>query len=248
MTSPLPRASLFVTCLADTLFPQTAQATVAVLERVGIEVDFPLEQTCCGQMHANTGYAFEVVDLVWRFVRVFGDAEVVVTPSGSCAAMVREGYERIAVEAGDEALAAQVRVLAPRVFELSEFLVRRIGVEDVGAVLHQRVTYHPTCHSARLLNVGDAPLRLLSAVRGIDLVELPGAEECCGFGGTFAIKNADTSAAMLHDKLQRILDTGADVCTAADSSCLMHIDGGLRRARADVRVMHLAEILASGAS
>jgi L-lactate dehydrogenase complex protein LldE len=244
MMSPV-RASLFITCLADTLFPQTGRATVAVLERVGVEVDFPLEQTCCGQMHANTGYGHEVVGLVRRFVRVFGDAEVVVTPSGSCAAMVREGYERMATEAGDEALAAQVRELAPRVFELSELLVRRLGVEDVGASFHHRVTYHPTCHSLRLLKVGDAPLALLRAVRGIDLVELPEAEQCCGFGGTFAVKNSDTSTAMLTDKLRRILDTRADVCTAADSSCLMHIGGGLQRSKAGVRVMHLAEILAS---
>ena len=239
------RAALFITCLADTLFPQTGRATVAVLERVGVEVDFPADQTCCGQMHANSGYGHEVTGLVRRFVRVFGDAEAVVTPSGSCAAMVREGYERMAVEAGDEALAAQVRALAPRVFELSEFLVRHVGVDDVGASFHHRVTYHPTCHSLRLLKVGDAPLQLLRSVRGIDLVELPEAEQCCGFGGTFAVKNADTSTAMLTDKLRRILDTGADVCTAADSSCLMHIGGGLRHARAGVRVMHMAEILAS---
>jgi L-lactate dehydrogenase complex protein LldE len=162
--------------------------------------------------------------------------------------MVREGYERLAGEAGDEALAARVRELAPRVFELSEFLVRRMGVEDVGASFHHRVTYHPTCHSLRLLHVGDAPLRLLRAVRGIDVVELPAATECCGFGGTFAVKNSDTSTAMLTDKLRHILDTGADVCTAADNSCLMHIGGGLRHARAGVRVMHVAEILASEAS
>jgi L-lactate dehydrogenase complex protein LldE len=239
------RASLFITCLADTLFPQTGRATVAVLERLGVEVDFPAEQTCCGQMHANTGYGHEAMGLVRRFVRVFGDAEVVVTPSGSCAAMVRDGYERMATEAGDEALVADVRALAPRVVELSELLVGRLGVEDVGAAFHHRVTYHPTCHSLRLLKVGDAPLRLLRAVRGIDLVELPAGEQCCGFGGTFAVKNADTSTAMLTDKLRHILDTRADVCTAADSSCLMHIGGGLRHARAGVRVMHLAEILAS---
>jgi L-lactate dehydrogenase complex protein LldE len=242
------RAALFITCFNDTLFPQTGRATVAVLERVGVEVDFPFEQTCCGQMHANSGYGHEAIGLVRRFVRVFGDAEAVVTPSGSCAAQVREGYERMAAEAGDEALAARVRELAPRVFELSEFLVGQLGVEDVGASFHHRVTYHPTCHSLRLLKVGDAPLKLLRAVRGIDLVELPGAEQCCGFGGTFAVKNADTSTAMLTDKLRRILDTGADVCTAADNSCLMHIGGGLRHARAGVRVMHLAEILASEAS
>ena len=161
------RAALFITCFNDTLFPQTGRAAVAVLERVGVEVDFPLEQTCCGQMHANSGYGHEAIGLVRRFVRVFGDAEAVVTPSGSCAAMVREGYERLAAEAGRRARSpAQVRELAPRVFELSEFLVGRLGVEDVGAYFPHRVTYHPTCHSLRLLKVGDAPLRLLRAVRG----------------------------------------------------------------------------------
>jgi L-lactate dehydrogenase complex protein LldE len=241
------RVALFITCFNDTLFPQTGRATVAVLERVGVQVDFPMEQTCCGQMHANSGYGHEALGLVERFLRVFGDAEAVVTPSGSCAAMVREGYERLALEAGDEALAARAREVAPRVFELSELLVGKLGLDDVGASFHHRVTYHPTCHSLRLLHVGDAPLRLLRAVRGIDLVELPAAVECCGFGGTFAVKNADTSTAMLTDKLRHILDTGADVCTAADSSCLMHIGGGLRHARAGVRVMHIAEILASEA-
>ena len=241
------RASLFITCLADTLFPQTGRATVTVLERLGVQVDFPLEQTCCGQMHANTGYGHEAIGLVRRFVRVFGDAEVVVTPSGSCGAMVREGYERLARETGDDGLLAEVQALAPRVLELSELLVGRLGVEDVGASFHHRVTYHPTCHSLRLLRVGDAPLKLLRAVRGIDLVELEAGDQCCGFGGTFAIKNADTSTAMLTDKLRHILDTRADVCTAADASCLMHIGGGLRHARAGVRVMHLAEILAAQA-
>ena len=229
------RAALFITCFNDTLFPQTGRATVAVLERVGVQVDFPLDQTCCGQMHANSGYGHEAIGLVRRFVRVFGAAEAVVTPSGSCAAMVREGYERMATEAGDEALAAQVRDLAPRVFELSEFLVGRLGVEDVGASFHHRVTYHPTCHS----------LRLLRAVRGLDLVELPAADQCCGFGGTFAVKNADVSTAMLADKLRGVLDTRAEVCVASDNSCLMHIGGGLRRQRAGVRTMHLAEVLAA---
>jgi len=239
------RIALFVTCLNDALFPQAGIATVTVLERLGHTVAFPAAQSCCGQMHANTGYGHEAIGLVRRFVRVFGDAEAVVTPSGSCAAMVREGYERLAADAGDEALAADARALAPRVFELSEFLTGRLGLSVVGAAFPHRVTYHPTCHSLRLLHVGDAPLRLLRGVAGIDLVELPDADQCCGFGGTFAVKNADTSTAMLTDKLRRILDTGAEVCTAADNSCLMHIGGGLRRARAGVRVMHLAEILAS---
>ena len=239
------RASLFITCVNDTLFPDTGRATVTVLERLGVQLDFPLEQTCCGQMHANSGYDPEAIALVRRMVRVFADAEVVVTPSGSCAAMIREGYPRLAAAAGDDALAREVHELGERTVELSELLVGRMGIEDVGAAFPHRVTLHPTCHSLRLLKVGDAPRRLLAAVGGIDLVDLPEAEQCCGFGGTFAMKNADTSTAMLTDKVRRILDTGAEVCTAADNSCLMHIGGALKRQRAGVRAMHLAEILAA---
>jgi L-lactate dehydrogenase complex protein LldE len=238
------RASLFITCFNDTLFPETGRAVVALLERLGVEVDFPLEQTCCGQMHFNTGYADETVPLVRRFVRAFADAEVVVSPSASCVGMVRDAYARVAEHAGDAALEREVRELMPRVFELTELLVDRLGVEDVGAVFPHRVTYHPTCHSLRMLHVGDRPLRLLRAVKGIDLQELPEADECCGFGGTFSVKNADTSIAMLTDKVRAILDTGAEVCASADNSCLMHIGGALSRQRAGVRTMHIAEILA----
>jgi L-lactate dehydrogenase complex protein LldE len=243
------RVALFVTCLSDTLFPDTGKATVAVLERLGHEVVFPEAQTCCGQMHANSGYQTEAVPLVRRFVRIFGDPsfDAVVTPSGSCAAMVHDQYPRLAALAGDGELAAGVEDLGSRVFELSQFLVDRLGVEDVGASFPHCVTYHPTCHSLRLLKVGDAPLRLLRAVRGIDLVELPEATSCCGFGGTFAVKNADTSTAMLADKLRAVLDTGAEVCTSLDNSCLMQIGGGLSRQRSGVRPVHLAEILASTA-
>jgi L-lactate dehydrogenase complex protein LldE len=241
------RVALFITCLADTLFPDVGRATVTVLERLGHEVVFPEEQTCCGQMHANSGYRREAVPLVRRFVRAFDDAgaDAVVCPSGSCAAMVGEQYRGLAAETGDAALVAAVERLVPRVFELSQFLVGELGVEDVGAAYPHRVTYHPTCHSLRLLRVGDAPLRLLRAVRGIDLVALPEAETCCGFGGTFAIKNADTSTAMLSDKMRAVLDTGAEICTAGDASCLMHIGGGLSRARTGVKTVHLAEILAA---
>ncbi|MGI8674725.1 MAG: (Fe-S)-binding protein [Thermoleophilaceae bacterium] len=239
------KASLFITCFNDTLFPETGQATVRLLERLGVEVDFPREQTCCGQMHFNSGYADETVPLVRRFVSVFADSEVVVAPSASCVGMVRDYYTDIAERSGDEALKEEVRAIQPRVLELSEFLVDRLGVEDVGAYFPHQVTYHPTCHSLRILHVGDRPLRLLRAVAGIDLVELPEAEECCGFGGTFAVKNADTSMAMLTDKVRAVLDTGAQVCTAGDNSCLMHIGGALSRQRAGVRAMHMAEILAS---
>jgi L-lactate dehydrogenase complex protein LldE len=221
------RVGLFVTCFNDTLFPQAGRAVVTLLERLGCEVDFPLEQTCCGQMHVNSGYEHEVGGLIERFARVFGGYEAVVSPSASCVAHVR-------------AHVPQVEVL-----ELTEFLVDRLGVVDVGASFPHRVTLHPTCHSLRLLHIGDRPRRLLEHVRGIDLVELPAAAECCGFGGTFAVKNADTSMAMLSDKLRHVLDTRAEVCTAADTSCLMHIGGALSRQRTGVRTMHLAEILAA---
>jgi L-lactate dehydrogenase complex protein LldE len=241
------RLALFVTCLGDTLFPRAGQAVVRLLERLGHEVVFPEDQTCCGQMHVNTGYRADALALARRFVRVFGDcgADAVVTPSGSCAAAVRELYPALVDETGDGELRAEVAALAPRVFELSELLVDELGVVDVGAYYPHRVTYHPTCHSLRMLRVGEAPLRLLRAVRAIDLVELDDAEECCGFGGTFAVKNADVSMAMLSDKLAHVLATGAEVCTAADSSCLMHIGGALSRQRTGVRTAHLAEILAS---
>jgi L-lactate dehydrogenase complex protein LldE len=223
------RVSLFVTCFNDTLFPQTGRAVVRLLERLGCDVDFPLEQTCCGQMHMNSGYAREGVALARRFARVFEGAEVVVTPSASCAGMLRQ----------------QLGEGAPRVYELSELLVDRLGVEDVGAYFPHRVTLHPTCHSLRELGVADKPLRLLRAVRGIELVELPEASECCGFGGTFAVKNAEVSSAMLADKVRAVLDTRAEVVCAADNSCLMHIGGALSRQSTGVRTVHLAEVLAS---
>jgi L-lactate dehydrogenase complex protein LldE len=239
------RVALFITCLTDTLFPEAGIATVRLLERLGHEVAFPEAQTCCGQMHFNTGYQEEALGLARRFARVFEDAETVVAPSASCAAMVRESYPYLAEQAGDAALAREVDALIPRVHELTEFLVGRLGLADVGAAFPHRVTYHPTCHSLRLLRLGDAPLRLLRAVRGIDLVELPQAEECCGFGGTFAVKNAETSVAILADKVRAVLDTGAEVVTAADASCLLQIGGALSRQRTGVRAVHLAEILAA---
>jgi len=223
------RIGLFVTCLGDTLFPEASKAVVRVLERLGHEVEFPEEQTCCGQLHANSGYRDEAHELAARFERIFEPFEAVVSPSSSCVGMIRETRP----------------VLAPRIFELSEFLVSKLGVEDVGASFPHRVTYHPTCHSLRVTKVGDAPLRLLRAVRGLELVQLPEAAECCGFGGTFAVKNAETSTAMLNDKCQAVVSTGAEICTAVDSSCLMQIGGGLARQAAGVRTLHLAEILAS---
>ena len=239
------RIALFVTCLADTLFPSVPRATVALLERLGHEVVVPPGQTCCGQMHVNTGYQREALPVVRHHVEVFAPYDVVVAPSGSCVGSVRHQHARVARRAGDEALARRAEAVAARTYELSELLVDVLGVEDVGASYSHRVTYHPTCHSLRMLRVDDKPLRLLRAVRGLTLVELPAAEQCCGFGGTFALKNADTSTAMLADKMRHVVGTGAEVCTAGDSSCLMHIGGGLSRMRTGVRTVHLAEILAS---
>jgi len=239
------RVALFVTCLADTLFPEVGRATVRLLERLGHQVEFPQAQTCCGQMHVNTGYLRDALPLVRRYAEVFGGYEAVVVPSGSCAGSVHHQHAMVARRYGDSDLARRAEDVAARTFELSQFLVDVLGLEDVGAYYPHRVTYHPTCHSLRLLRVGDRPLRLLRHVDGLDLVELPDAEVCCGFGGTFAVKNADVSTAMLADKMRGVLATRAEVCTAGDSSCLMHIGGGLSRLNAGTRTVHLAEILAS---
>ena len=239
------RIALFVTCLADAMFPDVGRATVTVLERLGHRVEFPADQTCCGQMHVNTGYQKPVLPMVERFARVFADYDAVVVPSGSCVGSVRHQHELIARRFGTAKLLDQVRAVAAKTYELSELLVDVLGVTDVGAYFPHSVTYHPTCHSLRMLRVGDKPTRLLQAVDGLTLIELTDADQCCGFGGTFAIKNADTSTAMLTDKMRRVLDTGAEVCSAGDSSCLMHIGGGLSRLRAGAQTVHLAQILAS---
>ena len=238
------RIGLFVTCLTDTLYPGTGKAVVTLLERLGHRVEFPMAQSCCGQMHFNTGYRAAAAPMVRGFAAAFDGYEAVVTPSASCAAMVRE-YHPVLAE-GDPALARDVAALTPRVHDLATFLTGVLGVTEVGAYFPHRVTYHPTCHSLRMMHVGDAPLRLLRAVRGLDLVDLPDAETCCGFGGTFAVKNPDVSAAMCADKVAAIRQSRAEVVCAGDNSCLMHIGGMLSRMRTGVRAMHLAEILASG--
>jgi L-lactate dehydrogenase complex protein LldE len=239
------KIDLFITCLNDAMFPRTGEATVRLLERLGHEVVFNPAQTCCGQMHLNTGYQKEALGLIRNFVDIFESSEVVVAPSGSCVAMVRDLYPKAAEWAGDHELQKRALALGVKVFELSEFLVTKLGIEDVGAYYPHRVTYQPTCHAARVLRVGESPLKLLRKVRGLTLLELPAAEQCCGFGGTFSVKNAETSTAMMSDKIQNILGTQAEVCTAGDNSCLMHIGGGLSRLHSGTRPVHLAEILAS---
>jgi L-lactate dehydrogenase complex protein LldE len=232
-----------VTCVNDALFPDTGKAVVTLLRRLGVDVEFPAGQACCGQPMVNTGYLDEAVPVVRNCVRAFAGYDAVVAPSGSCAGSVRHQHGIVARRAGDPALGG----LADRTYELSEFLVDVLGVTDVGASFPHTVAYHPTCHSLRMLGVGDRPLALLRAVRGLRLVDLPGAEECCGFGGTFAVKNADTSVAMGSDKARQVVNSGAEVLVAGDSSCLVHVGGLLSRQRSRVRVMHLAEVLASTA-
>jgi L-lactate dehydrogenase complex protein LldE len=234
-----------VTCVNDAMFPETGRATLRLLRRLGVDIDFPQAQTCCGQPMVNTGYLAEAVPVVRNFVAAFAGYDAIVSPSGSCTGCARHQHAMVARRSGDPALLAAVRSSAPT-YELSEFLVDVLGVTDVGAYFPHTVTYHPTCHSLRMLGVGDRPLRLLQAVRGLRLVDLPAAEECCGFGGTFAVKNADTSVAMGSDKARHVRDTGAEVLVAGDNSCLMQIGGLLSRQQAGVRVMHLAEVLAAG--
>ncbi|GAA2729967.1 (Fe-S)-binding protein [Actinocorallia aurantiaca] len=230
------RVALFVSCVNDALYPRTGRAVVRLLERLGHEVVFEPGQTCCGQTHWTTGYHREAEALAARFAGLFGRYETVVTPSASCAATVRTVHPRLTGGA------------PPPVHELTEFLVDVLGVTDVGAYFPHRVAYHPTCHSLRACGLGDRPLRLLRAVRGLELADLPRAEECCGFGGAFALKNADTSVAMAADKVRHVRGTGADVLCAVDDSCLAHVGGMLSRLRSGVRAVHLAQILAATGS
>jgi L-lactate dehydrogenase complex protein LldE len=239
------RVALMVTCVNDALFPETGKAVVTLLRRLGVDVEFPAAQTCCAQPMVNTGYLDEAVPVVRTFVDAFEGYDAIVTPSGSCAGSARHQHALVARRSGDAGLVAAVAATSPRTYELSEFLVDVLGVTDVGAYFPHRVTYHPTCHSLRMLGVGDRPRRLLEQVRGIRLVDLPAAEECCGFGGTFAVKNAETSVAMGADKARHVRETGAEVLVAGDSSCLMHVGGLLSRQQSGVRVLHLAEVLAA---
>jgi L-lactate dehydrogenase complex protein LldE len=239
------RVALFATCLVDAMFPDVGKATVALLRRLGHQVEFPAGQVCCGQMHINSGYESDALSLVRRHVEVFEPYAGIVAPSGSCTASARHQHALVARHAGDERLARRCEALAGRTWELSEFLVDGCGTTDVGAYWPHRVAYHPTCHALRLLRAGDRPLRLLAVVRGIEVVTLADAEVCCGFGGTFSLKNPDVSTAMLADKMAAILGSRAEHCVTGDASCLMHIGGGLSRLRTGVRAVHLAEILAA---
>ena len=239
------RTSLFITCYNDTLFPETGRAVVRLLERLGVEITFRPEQTCCGQMHANTGFRGEAFSQAKRFVKLYAETESVVIPSSSCVAMIRDQYPGLIGELGNDTLRREFAALLPRVHELSEFLIDKLGVEDVGAYFPHRVTYHASCHGLRALHLGDRPFRLLKNVRGLELAHMQNLDRCCGFGGTFSVKNAEVSSAMLSAKLQDVRSTGAEFCTALDNSCLMHLGGALHREYASMRTIHMAQILAS---
>ncbi len=239
------RVALFATCLVDSLFPEAGIATAKLLSRLGYAVEFPSPQVCCGQMHINTGYLAEAAAIVRNHVESFEAYDAIVAPSGSCVASVRHQHALVARHISDERLARRAEAVASRTWELSEFIVDVVGTTEVGAYFPHRVTYHPSCHSLRLLKVADRPMRLLEQVEGIRLVELASAETCCGFGGTFSVKNPEVSSAMLADKMAAVMASGAEFCTAGDSSCLMHIGGGLSRLKTRVKTLHLAQILAS---
>lgn len=244
------RIAVFATCLVGAVVPRAAEATVRLLERLGHRVDVPPAQTCCGQMHVNTGYGRQALRVIQSHVEAFepvldGEWDAIVAPSGSCVGSARHQQATVARAHGDERLAARAEQVATRTYELSELLVDVLGTTDVGAWFPHTVTYHPTCHSLRMLRVGDRPLQLLRAVEGLELRELGEAEQCCGFGGTFALKNSEVSAAMVADKADHIEASGAGVVTAGDWSCLLNISGALDRRGTGVRAAHLAEILAS---
>ena len=240
------RVALFVPCYVDQISPNVALAAATVLRRLGHEIVFPADQTCCGQPAFNTGYWPEAADLAVRQTRAFLDsgADAVVCPSGSCAAMQKIFYPTLL--AGGPA-AADADALAAQTWEFSQFLVRKLGVTDTGAAFAGTAVIHQACHGLRELGGKDEARQLLSNVRGLQLLPLPMAEECCGFGGTFAVKYADVSSAMGDIKVDAILGTGAEWVVSGDSSCLMHLDGLLRRRQAAPKTIHLAEVLAAGA-
>ncbi|MDR0365584.1 MAG: (Fe-S)-binding protein [Bifidobacteriaceae bacterium] len=238
------RVGLFATCINDLMFPQTAQATVTVLRRLGCQVEFPPAQTCCGQMMTNTGYFKQALGSVKAFTKAFEPYDAVVAPSGSCVASVRHQHPMLAQPAGSAKWVAAVEATVAKTYDISEFLVDVLGVVDVGAFFPHRVTYHPSCHSARIARLGQRPYDLLKAVKGLELLDLPDADQCCGFGGTFSVKNPDVSVALAMDKASNAIATGAEYLVAPDNACLMNVGGILSRDRAGVKPIHLVEILA----
>mgnify|MGYP000849762090 FL=1 len=238
------RVSLFITCLSDALYPRVGEAVVRLLARCGVQVDFPARQTCCGQPAFNSGYWEEARQSARTLLEAFEESDFVVSPSGSCVGMIRHYYPKLFEQ--EPAMAEKVRRLQQKTYEFTQFLVGVLGITDVGAAFPHKVAYHPSCHGSRLLGVKDEPMALMQSVKGMELVPLPFAEDCCGFGGTFAIKMADISGAMVTEKTDHILDTEAEVLVGLDMGCLMNISGNLRFRGSPIKVMHLAELLDEG--
>lgn len=238
------KVALFITCLVDNFFPDVGEAMARILAAHGVHMEFPEGQTCCGQPAFNSGYADEAREVAKNLLDAFADADYVVSPSGSCVGMIHHCYAELFAD--DPALAWRAHELAKKTYEFSQFLVNVLGVEDLGAQFPYRVTYHPSCHGSRLLGVRDEPLRLLRRVRDLQLVDLPGASDCCGFGGTFAVKMHEVSTAMVDEKVEHVLETGAEVLVGTDMGCLMNIGGRLRHQGKPVRVLHLAQLLYEG--
>lgn len=238
------KPALFITCVVDMLYPQVGEAMVRVLRRAGCEPTFNPEQTCCGQPSFNAGFVADSRELAKRFIALFENADAVVIPSGSCASMIKVFYPQIL--AAEALWHRRAQAMAAKTYEFTEYLVNVLELEDVGARFPARVAYHESCHLSRMLGIKDPPRRLLSRVQNLTLCELEGASECCGFGGSFAVKFADISCGIVDLKLAAIAQSGADVVTASDMGCLMHIAGALSRQNVAVRALHIAEILAGG--
>jgi L-lactate dehydrogenase complex protein LldE len=236
------KVSLFATCLVDMFQSSVGKATVELLERLGCEIDFPESQTCCGQPSYNSGYVQDTKEAMKRMIDTFIDKEYVVSPSGSCAYMLKE-YQHIF--AGDPVWEPKAKKLAKKTYELTQFIVDVLKVEDVGARFEANVTYHTSCHMTRLLGVVQAPMTLLKNVKGLKFTELPGKEQCCGFGGTFSVKMSQISEQMVDEKVRHVEETGAEYLIGADAGCLMNIGGRMERQGKKVKVLHIAEVLNS---
>lgn len=236
------RVALFITCLGDQFFPQVGESVLRILRRLGVEVTFNPAQTCCGQPAFNTGYRQEARAVAARVLDLFDDADYVVAPSGSCTAMIKVFYPELFGD--DPERLRKAEKLRARFLEYSEFLVKVLKVEDVGASFPHRVAYHDSCHLLRELGIEEPPRKLLRAVRGIEFLELNDYRTCCGFGGTFSVKFPEVSTAMAEDKLRAASDAGAEFLVANDAGCLMHLAGLAHRQRLPIKTMHLAELLA----
>lgn len=240
------KVSLFITCLSDMIYPRVGEAMVRLLARYGVQLEFPKVQTCCGQPAFNSGYWDEARESAKTLLEAFDDSDFVISPSGSCTGMIQHYYPKLFEH--DPVLLEKTNRLVEKTYEFSQFLVNVLGVENVGAKFPHKVTYHPSCHASRIVGIKDEPRALLSNVEGLEFVPLPYAEDCCGFGGTFAVKMSDISGAMVSEKVQHIAETEAEVLVGLDMGCMMNISGNIHFQGKPIRVMHLAELLYEGVS